>query len=168
MTVLTDFRKEKDAFFAQDHQSPLSQQQRVTFAGLDYFPENPALRLVLMVEEFPEKNEVQIQTSTGDIQYFERFGRFLFEVDGQPASLTLFRNQLGYFLPFADDLAGIETYPAGRYLEPEELGIGKFLVDFNYAYNPYCAYSEYYSCPLTPSENRLKVPIRAGERIYHE
>jgi len=63
-------------------------------------------------------------------------------------------------------LANKETYPAGRYLEPESLGGGKFLVDFNIAYNPYCAYSDRWSCPLTPFENRLKVPIRAGEKIF--
>lgn len=64
-----------------------------------------------------------------------------------------------------DSLAGTETYPAGRYLEPEELPDGKLLVDFNLAYNPYCAYNEQWSCPLTPFENRLKVSIRAGERL---
>ncbi|MFN2197412.1 MAG: DUF1684 domain-containing protein, partial [Anaerolineales bacterium] len=64
-----------------------------------------------------------------------------------------------------DALAGQETYGAGRYLEPEELEDGRFLIDFNLAYNPYCAYNENWSCPLTPFENRLKVPVRAGEKI---
>jgi uncharacterized protein (DUF1684 family) len=75
---------------------------------------------------------------------------------------------IAFFLPFADSMAGSETYPAGRYLEVEELPGGNFLVDFNQAYNPYCAYNEQWSCPLTPAENRLKVPIRAGEKIFHE
>jgi len=61
-----------------------------------------------------------------------------------------------------------ETYGAGRYLEPETLPNGKFLVDFNLAYNPYCAYNELFSCPLTPWENRLQVPIRAGEKIFKQ
>ncbi|HLE52058.1 MAG TPA: DUF1684 domain-containing protein, partial [Anaerolineales bacterium] len=82
--------------------------------------------------------------------------------------LTVYRDPHGYFLPFADALAGSETYGAGRYLEPEPAGKGKLLVDFNYAYNPYCAYNDQYSCPLTPWENRLKVPIRAGEKVFHE
>jgi uncharacterized protein (DUF1684 family) len=86
-------------------------------------------------------------------------------VDNQPAELTVFFNQNGAFLPFVDNLAGQETYPAGRYLEPEPLPDGRFLVDFNMAYNPYCAYNEMWSCPLTPFENRLKVPIRAGEKL---
>jgi len=79
--------------------------------------------------------------------------------------LTIFTNQNGYFLPFVDALAGKETYPAGRYVEPEPLANSKFLIDFNLAYNPYCAYNENWSCPLTPFENRLKVAIAAGEKI---
>jgi uncharacterized protein (DUF1684 family) len=77
----------------------------------------------------------------------------------------LYKDPHGYFLPFADSMAGKETYGAGRYLEPLALMGGKVLVDFNYAYNPYCAYNDLYSCPLTPWENRLKVPIRAGEKL---
>ncbi len=72
----------------------------------------------------------------------------------------------GYFLPFADSTSGEETYGAGRYLEIETLPDGTSLVDFNYAYNPYCAYNEKWSCPLTPSENRLKVPIESGEKNF--
>lgn len=166
MSQLTRFRAEKDEFFASDHHSPLTPQQKNIFEGLIYFDENPELRLTVEVDEFENKDEIQIQTNTGDVQTYERFGRFSFEVDGQEASLTLFRNVHGFFLPFADALAGSETYGAGRYLEPEELGGGEFLVDFNLAYNPYCAYNEQWSCPITPPENRLKVPIRAGEKVF--
>jgi hypothetical protein len=70
----------------------------------------------------------------------------------------------GYFLPFMDATSGDETYGAGRYLEIEPLPGGKLLVDFNMAYNPYCAYNEYWSCPIPPKENRLSVPIEAGEK----
>lgn len=166
MTVLDEFRTGKDELFARDHQSPLTNSQRQKFSGLNYFPENPELRLELTLEEFPVREEGQIQTSTGDVQVFERVGRIQFSVDGEPAALTVFSNEHGYFLPFVDSLAGQETYPAGRYIEPEDIGDGKILVDFNYAYNPYCAYNERWSCPLTPFENRLKVPIRAGEKNF--
>jgi uncharacterized protein len=168
MTALEQFRKEKDRFFRHDHQSPLTREQKRTFTGLKYFSENPSLDLEVTVEEFPAKDEIEMQTTTGDVQTYRRFGRFDFEVDGQPASLTIYEADYGYFLPFVDSLANKETYPAGRYLEPEPIGDGKFRVDFNLAYNPYCAYNENYSCPLTPFENRLKVPIRAGEKIFHE
>ncbi|HEY3290725.1 MAG TPA: DUF1684 domain-containing protein, partial [Anaerolineae bacterium] len=74
----------------------------------------------------------------------------------------------GFFLPFVDALAGTETYGAGRYLEPEPIPGGQqFQVDFNLAYNPYCAYNDQWSCPLTPAENRLTVPVRAGEKVFH-
>ena len=87
-------------------------------------------------------------------------------MDDHQVELTVYANQHGFFLPFVDSLAGTETYPAGRYLEPEPLSNGNFLIDFNQAYNPYCAYNDHYSCPLTPFENRLKVAIRAGEKIF--
>jgi uncharacterized protein len=164
---LETFRAEKDRFFATGRQSPLTSEQKKDFKGLNYFPENPALRLEVTVEEFPEKEEIQMQTSTGDVQQYQRYGRFQFEVDGQPAQLTLYSDGGSFFLPFADSLAGTETYGAGRYLEPEDLGGKRFLVDFNLAYNPYCAYNDAWSCPLTPFENRLKVPIRAGEKNFH-
>ena len=109
---------------------------------------------------------MQVQTSTGKFQVYQRWGRFRFQVDGQPAELTILFSDSGYFLPFVDSLAGKETYPAGRYLEPEPLGGGRFRIDFNLAYNPYCAYNDQWSCPLTPFENRIKVPIRAGEKLF--
>jgi uncharacterized protein (DUF1684 family) len=168
MSELESFRADKDRFFATDPQSPLAPDQERDFDGLKYFPENPALRLVVTVEEFPKKENVQMQTTTGDIQTYTRFGRFKFTVDGQQAELTLYADPHSFFLPFVDSLAGTETYGAGRYLEPEPLGGGKFLVDFNLAYNPYCAYNERWSCPITPRENRLQVPIRAGEKMFHE
>jgi uncharacterized protein len=168
MNELEDFRKMKDDFYAHDPQSPLSAKQKRTFKGLNYFPPDPELRLEVQVEEFTDKKIIQMQTSTGEIQEYERFGRFHFAVGDQPAELTIYFSEGSYFLPFVDRLAGKETYPAGRYLEPEPLGEGRFLIDFNLAYNPYCAYNEHWSCPLTPLENRLKVPIQAGEKQFHD
>lgn len=165
MTELEQFRKMKDELFGRDAQSPLTNDQKSAFTGLAYFPANPALDLVLDLEEFTEKDEIQMQTSTGDVQRYQRFGRIRFEADGQPAELTVYKDAHGFFLPFVDALASRETYGAGRYLEPELTQDGRLQVDFNYAYNPYCAYNEYYSCPLTPFENRLKIPIRAGEKL---
>ncbi len=80
----------------------------------------------------------------------------------------MYRNEHGFFLPFADALAGDETYGAGRYLEPEPAGDDRLLIDFNLAYNPYCAYNPNWSCPITPAENRLKVAIRAGEKVFDD
>lgn len=168
MTELKNFRAEKDDFFASHPQSPLTSLQKRTFTGLRYFEENLALRLEVTATPFPEREKIEIQTSTGDVRVYVRFARFKFAVDGQEAELTIYETEHGYFLPFVDSLAGTETYPAGRYLDPELLPDGRFLVDFNLAYNPYCAYNDVWSCPLTPFENRLKVPVRAGEKIFHE
>jgi Uncharacterized conserved protein len=169
MSELTEFRAEKDEFFREHSQSPLMPEQKRNFKGLEYFPEDPTLRLEVEVERLFDQVPIQMQTSTGGVQMYVRHSRFKFQVDGQDAELTIYQNEDGYFLPFVDALAGKETYPAGRYLEPDELHGNRFLVDFNLAYNPYCAYNEMWSCPITPAENRLKVPIRAGEKLFeHE
>jgi len=168
MGELDDFRKAKDDFFRSDPQSPLTREQRSTFKGLRYFPEDPALDLKVNLEAFPDRKRVNIMTNTGDAQSYIRLGRFDFTIGGETASLTVYANEHGYFLPFADSQAGKETYGAGRYLEPEELPDRRLKVDFNLAYNPYCAYNENWSCPITPPENRVMVPIRAGEMTYEE
>jgi uncharacterized protein (DUF1684 family) len=165
MSELEAFRARKDKFLARDRQSPLAAWQRQNFKGLQYYPENPDLRLEVQVEKMVEVSTLEMQTSTGSIETYTRYGKIKFNVDGHEAELTVFTDRHGVFLPFADALSGKETYGAGRYLEPQKLPNGDLLVDFNYAYNPYCAYNADYSCPLTPFENRLKVPIRAGEKL---
>jgi uncharacterized protein len=167
MTELEEFRAEKDRFFASDPHSPLQPDQKRAFTGLKYFPENPALRFETAVKRFTRQETIQIQISSGDIQEYIRYGIFIFLVDGEEVELTIYADSNSYFLPFVDALAGLQTYAAGRYIEPIPLGEDKFLIDFNYAYNPYCAYNEYWSCPLTPVENRLSVAIQAGEKIFH-
>ena len=168
MSALEQFRAQKDTFFKTHPQSPLLPDQQNMFEGLRYFPENPALQQVVPIEEFVDKDRILMQTSTGDVRAYVRYGRLRFSVDEQVVELTLYGDDDSYFLPFADALAGEETYGAGRYQEPEPLGDGQFLLDFNLAYNPYCAYNDQWSCPITPIENRLRVPIRAGEKVFRE
>jgi uncharacterized protein (DUF1684 family) len=167
MTDLERFRIHKDEFFKADPHSPLSEEQKQAFKGLDYYPENDALRFDATVEPFDEHRHVQMQTSTGQLQDYVKYGKFQFEVDGQPAELTVYASEEeGAFVPFADATSGTETYGAGRYLELEYHGGNRFHVDFNLAYNPWCAYAPQYSCPIPPKENRLTVPIRAGEKDF--
>src|SRR5574341_779916 len=168
MSVLETFRQGKDRFFKADRHSPLLPVQKETFEGLNYYPENSDLRFEVEVEPFQAQDTVTMQTSTGGVQDYIRWGRFRFEAAGQPAELTVFMSEGsgGYFLPFMDATNGDETYDSGRYLEIEPLPGGKFLVDFNLAYNPYCAYNEHWTCPIPPKENRLGVPIRAGEKKF--
>ena len=163
---LTTFRQQKDAFFKHQPQSPLTSEQQAKFDGLSYYPYNPDLDLTVTVKPFAQQDLLIMQTTTGDEQHYTRYGNFVFAVDDQEVQLTIYAADYGFFLPFADSNAGNETYGAGRYLEPEQVGESNiFHVNFNLAYNPYCAYNERWSCPITPSENRLKVPVRAGEKI---
>ncbi len=167
MSALTDFRNEKDAFFRDDPRSPLLPAQRQPFTGLRYYAENPALVFDVTPELIADPEVVTMQTSTGDEQHYLRWALARFEVDGMPLTLTIFRDPAGgYFLPFTDAGRGSETYGAGRYLEPEVLADGRLVLDFNYAYNPYCTYNDAWSCPLPPAENHLGVRIPAGEMVF--
>jgi len=167
MTELEKLRKQKDKFLKSDPHSPLSKEQKRAFKGLKYYPESLALRFDAKVEPFGEPMHVQMQTSTGDVQNYVKYGTFRFKVEDQPAVLTVYTSEDGgAFVPFADATSGTETYGAGRYLELEYHGGDRFHVDFNLAYNPWCAYSPRFSCPIPPKENRIPVPIRAGEQDY--
>lgn len=171
MSELHVFRAEKDAFFRDDPHSPLPPQQRPAFEGLTYFPPNDALAIrgPLETEGVDRGERIVMQTTTGGEQGFTRAGIVRFEVDGQPAKLTLFASDdsRDLFLPFRDATSGKETYGAGRYLDIDPPGPdGRLVIDLNYAYNPLCAYSPEWSCPIPPGENWLTVPIRAGERSF--
>lgn len=158
-------RLAKDEFFEYDDQSPLNDAQKMEFTGLNYYPYNPALALVVDVIPIDDMPSVPILTTKDTIRNYRRYGTFTFEMDGQTVTLTIYQTPHGFFLPFVDANAGKETYPAGRYVDPVRLPDGRFIVDFNTAYNPYCAYNDRYECPLTPAENHIPVPILAGEKI---
>jgi uncharacterized protein (DUF1684 family) len=166
MASLAHFRQTKDDFFASHPNSPLTPEQKANFTGLSYFPENPALRFEIKIEPFAKQELVEMPTSTGEVKSYTRYARFGFQVEGKLAELTVYNSPSGFFLLFVDSLAGKETYGAGRYLEPEELPNMEILVDFNLAYNPYCAYNDMWSCPIPPAENRLVIPLRAGEKNF--
>ena len=159
-------RAMKDRFFRMDAHSPI--EDRINFDGLDYYEPNPNYRLTLTLQLAETKEELTFQTSTGGEQIYVRLGTVEFEVEGEVGRLTIYQSPHydELFLPFRDATSGNETYGAGRYLEPHDLGDGELLIDFNLSYSPFCAYSDAYSCPLPPFENHLKIPIRAGEKAY--
>ena len=172
MSELTEFRESKDTFFRDHPRSPLTPEQRGAFEGLAYFPEDEALvvRGTLETQGVDRDESIVLQTTTGGQQVYRRAGVVRFAVDGESAQVTLFTSPDMHelFLPFRDRTSGSETYGAGRYLEVEPPGPdGAVVVDFNLAYNPYCAYNPEWSCPIPPGENWLAVPIRAGERTFH-
>ncbi|MGE0059857.1 MAG: DUF1684 domain-containing protein [Dehalococcoidia bacterium] len=166
MSALTDFRADKDRSFGGDPHSPLTPDQRRDFSGLAYFAENTSLRFCVQPELLNDPTPVQLALSTGEAVEYIRWGRVSFEVGGAPVTLTVFRAAEDdyLFLPFRDVTNDADTYGAGRYLEPDIDPSGSLVLDFNYAYNPYCAYNENWSCPLTPAENVLDVAIAAGEK----
>jgi uncharacterized protein len=164
---LKRFRAEKDRVFATDPHSPLTTEQRGPFRGLAYFDENPKLVIHASIDPKVEPGEVPMATSGGEEQVYRRYGLVRFRVDDQPAQLVLYASDDSdeLFVPFRDSTSGKETYGAGRYLEAHAHG-DDVTIDFNYAYNPNCAYDPSWSCPLPPPENWLKVPIRAGEKTF--
>ena len=166
-TDLQRFRAEKDEFFGSDHRAPLTHEQKHSFKGLAYFAENPQLVIRSKIDRAVQPGEVRMATTTGEEQVYRRFGVVHFQVDGVAAQLTLYESAGSHdlFLPFRDATSGKETYGAGRYLDLHAHG-DEVVVDFNYAYNPSCAYNPEWSCPLPPAENWLKVPIRAGEKAF--
>jgi hypothetical protein len=167
MSELEEFRQRKDLLFKENPQSPLPLEEKEKFSGLKYYPLNPDLKFGVPLEKTVEEN-LEFETSSGELKVYKKIGGLNFKVGETAAKLTLYQAESGsFFLPFRDATSGQETYGAGRYLEVKEEN-GNFELDFNYAYNPYCAYGSGYSCPLPPMENWLKVPIAAGEKKYYE
>ncbi len=165
-------RADKDAYFKHAPGSPIPAAARHAFRGLPYFAVDPSLRFVdLALEPYAgnEPSSFQIPTSDGQLRPAHRAGTLTFEVDGEPRRLTAYvldgsrGDQL--FVPFLDLTSGRETYGAGRYLDLEPEENGRYSLDFNLAYHPYCVYADTYSCPLTLAENRLPIRIEAGERL---
>ncbi|HEX2049728.1 MAG TPA: DUF1684 domain-containing protein [Actinomycetota bacterium] len=166
------WRAARDELFATHPQSPLPRDARASFAGLDYFDYDPAARVCADVAP-ADPVTYDIATSTDSAYSFTRVGSARFELSGRALELELYWLEGyggGLFVPFRDATSGAETYGGGRYLldtvKGADLGHdGDALVlDFNFAYNPSCAYDPRWTCPLAPPPNRLDVAVRCGER----
>jgi hypothetical protein len=163
------WRAVRDELFRTHPQSPL--QDRTAFGGLPYFDYDPALRVLAAVEP-AERVRREIATSGEEPYSFTRFARARFELDGERELDLYWLDGYGggIFLSFADETSGHETYGACRYLldtvKGADLGEadGRLVLDFNFAYNPSCAYDPRWVCPLAPPGNRLPVAVRGGER----
>jgi uncharacterized protein len=167
------WRGVRDELFAAHPQSPIPTGVRETFTAVPYFPYDQSARVLADVSP-TEPESMLIGTSHPDPLEFTRFGVAAFELAGQPLSLELYWLEGyggGLFLPFADSTSGNETYGGGRYLldtvKGADLGVesGRLVLDFNFAFNPSCSYDPKWLCPLAPTQNRLPIPIRAGERL---
>lgn len=169
------YRRQRENLFQAHPQSALDQAQKERFKGLPYFPYNPALRLSVQVDTTVDLDVLEIHLQEDGVTRLKRFGKVNFELQGQRLQLSIFW-VLGYgggiFLPFRDATAPHETYGGGRYLldsiKGADLGseAGALVLDFNFAYNPSCAYNPRWHCPLAPRENWLTIALRAGELRY--
>lgn len=167
-------RTQKDEFFAEHPQSPIPPEERDEFDGLSYFDPDPEYRVEanVRVHDDPEADPVEMESSAGPNVRYLRVATFEFEVGGTEQTLVAYQQEPDgdepLFVPFRDKTTGQQTYSDGRYMEFEAeraLDDGDtFTLDFNLAYNPFCAYSETFACPLPPEENWLDVVIPAGER----
>lgn len=168
MTDLATERARKDLWFRNSDDSPIPGWHREQFVALSYFDEDPALRF--RVTPVPADGAaITIETSDGRTRVYHRDRSVSLPMGGSTHTLALYvtGHTNGWFLPFRDATSGGETYGAGRYLDVAPAGPdGSITIDFNQAYNPYCAYNDRYSCPLPPAENWLPVAVRAGERAY--
>lgn len=170
--ALLRFRAQKDEFMRLGLNSSFARSSHHVFQGLKYFEPDPSFRFEAKLQRYRAEASVMMTTSTGARQLFNRVGRFDLVIEHQAVALQAYqpadRDDPSLFIPFKDATSGKQTYSAARYLEMRVEHDDEYLVDFNYAYNPYCAYVEGFVCPLPPAENFLKVAIRAGEKKYHE
>lgn len=167
---LEEDRAVRDDYFQHDPESPLLASARESFAGLDYFEVDESLYFVGDTHFYAEPEQLMMTTTSGAQREALRVGWVGFKIGGERYRLQVYQlldGEGGLFLPFQDASTGVETYPAGRYINlVSQSPRGPYVLDFNRAYNPSCAYGEpeRFACPVTPTENRLDVAIRAGER----
>jgi uncharacterized protein (DUF1684 family) len=164
---LADHRAAIDKAF-REQEDPIPADKRDTLLPIPYFDVDPSYAVPASLELADERPVFEMPTSTGKRRRMQRVGVLEFTLQGQPMTLGAFVEEgqqiVNLSVPFADLTTGSETYPAGRYLDLHPTSTGFYTIDFNKAYNPYCAYNQSYDCPFPPPSNRLKVPIRAGEK----
>jgi len=163
-------RAEKDAQFQTAKDSPIPPDRRRELLPLAYFPIDPDYDVPARLQPIEDQTVIEMPTSTGTQRKMRRVGTLAFSVKGQTLKLTAFveadaKDLSRLFVPFNDLTSVTETYQGGRYMDLDRTATDIYEVDFNRAYHPYCYYNVSYECPIPPGENRLKVPIRAGERL---
>lgn len=165
-------RESKREYFRESPHSPLpTEMQGESFPGLEYFEVDPDYRYVLALAEHDEKEPVTVETTAEGEQTYLRWGEFRFERDGVRVLQAYRPDRTAdrLWVPFRDETNGAETYGAGRYIDLEDdehLTTEGWVLDFNRAYNPTCAYNSAYECPLIPRGNWLDVRIEAGEKDF--
>jgi uncharacterized protein (DUF1684 family) len=158
-------------FMQNDPESPFKLKSDVKFEGLYFFDIDPEFRVKAKIERIPSPEPISLQMTDGETAEYFKFAIAHFSLQGVEQELILLKPKHYYdeswlFLPFYDETSAFESYGGGRFLNVEYHGEKEIYLDFNLAYNPYCAYTDTYRCPIPPLENRITVKVTAGERNY--
>ncbi|WP_027138846.1 DUF1684 domain-containing protein [Gaetbulibacter saemankumensis] len=173
----TAFQKELNAEFKDATKSPLKEKDRTEFEGLDFFTFDSTYVVKAKLQRTPNSQSFKMKTTTDRLPEYVKYGILTFELKGETFNLNIYQNlglmkKEGYedylFLPFLDETNGLESYGGGRYIDARIPDGHILIIDFNKAYNPYCAYNDKYSCPIVPRENYLKTRIEAGVKKFKD
>ncbi|CAM1343934.1 DUF1684 domain-containing protein [Tenacibaculum amylolyticum] len=172
----SEFQREMNAKFKDASKSPLTKKGLKNFKGLDFFPINEKFKVVAKLTETPDGKVFNFPTTTSRVAKYKKYGIINFTIDGKDFQLDIYKDpdpkpkyKDHLFLPFLDLTNGKTSYGGGRFIDvltTDKKGDGTIVIDFNEAYNPYCAYSDRYSCPITPRDNRLDIAVEAGVMAY--
>lgn len=172
----TKFQKEMNAKFKDASVSPLTKNGLKNFNGLDFFPVDSKFKVKAILRKTPDGPVLNFPTTTNRIAMYKKFGIVSFSIDGVMYELSIYKDEFPkeeyknhLFLPFLDNTNGKTSYGGGRFIDVLLTDIdenGEMEIDFNKAYNPYCAYSDRYSCPITPRDNYLDLEVKAGVMAY--
>ena len=176
-TPAVNFQQQLNADYADPEKSPLTKEDLSTFKALDFFPINTDFIVEAKFVRTKKEKAFEMKTTTDRTPMYIKYGELHFSLKGMAYKLNVYQNmellkKPGFkqylFLPFSDLTSGNESYIGGRYIDFKIPKGKKAIIDFNQAYNPYCAYNPKYSCPIVPFENDLIVEIRAGVKKFHD
>ena len=175
---IEEYQFEENLKFHDENKSPLTDEDIKTFKGLDFYPIDKKYRIIATLEKTIDAPIFEMPTTTDRKPLYIKYGTVTFTLDGKEQKIPIYQNKdvsriplyKNYlFFPFTDKTSGNGSYGGGRYIDvltTDEKPDGTIIIDFNKAYNPYCAYSDEFSCPLTPKENTISVAILAGVKNY--
>lgn len=177
MEKVQAYRDSMNLIFSDAETSILPDTELVHFHGLDFFAVDPTYRVKAKFKPIKNGEIVKMKTSGARTPDYKPYGTLKFKLNGKKCSLTLYQNadktrpalKDYLLLAFTDKTNGFDTYGGGRYLEYHTWDVSsEMIIDFNYCYNPYCAYTTGYNCVIPPSENALEIEVKAGAKKYHE
>ena len=172
-----EFQANLNREFATREESPLTDEDFIVFKTLEFYPIDEKFMVEAKFVRTPKEKVFKMKTSTTRLPEYKKYGELFFQIDGKSFKLNVYQNielskKEGYedylFLPFSDLTCGKESYIGGRYIDMRIPKTNTVTIDFNKAYNPYCAYNHKYSCPIVPLENDLPIEILAGVKKFHD